>query len=270
MKRLLLCSMATVWLSIAVLSQCTEFTVFQTKGEVTMSQGTTSMAVQKNMKPGENSVLKIGQGSYAVLLSGNDKALRLIKPGSYAFADLQSMCRKSQTSLTREYMNYVAQSIIEKEEPKTAMVIKGAVYRSRTEFERTDMILPSDSSVISADKVTFAWHTSPAKKSRYLHIYENGVKNIYSRLLSDTTMSLPSFLFKPQTIYFWLVSNSPDPSDKEVRFTFIHGDKEWKKEFLEDENVMAELEREMQKTKKKIEQEKSKNTVVKPDTLKVK
>lgn len=268
MKHWLLLIVASLWFSYTAWPQCTEFTVFQIKGEVTLTREAARMVVQKNMKLGRNDIIKIGTGSYATLLSGNDKALRLTIPGSYAYADLQSMCQKTQTSLTREYMNYVAQSIIEKEEPKTAMVIKGAVYRSKTEFEKTVMILPPDSSVISADKVTFAWHASPNKKSRYLHIYENGTKNTYSRLLSDTSMTLPSFMFKSQTIYFWLVSNLPDPSDNEVRFTFVHGDKDWKKEFLEDENVMVELERQMQKTKKKIEQEKAKKPTTAPDTLK--
>ncbi|MEI7982451.1 MAG: hypothetical protein WCI71_12425, partial [Bacteroidota bacterium] len=200
--------------------------------------------------------------------SGTDKALRLTNPGTYSYADLKSVCLKSQTSLTKEYMNYVAQSIIEKEEPKTAMVIKGAVYRTRMTFEKTDMILPPDSSVISLEKINFAWHHAANNAPRYLIIYENGVKEIYSRLLSDTTVSIQASLFKPRTIYFWLVSADQKPADKEARFTFVFGDKEWKSQFLDNENVMNELENEIQKTNSKIKESKPRNTDSNQDTLK--
>jgi hypothetical protein len=253
--------------SFDALPQCNEFMVFRTKGDVKLIRGTKASVTLKNMKIEESDQLRLGPESYAVMLSGSDKALRLTVTGIYSYTDLRSMCQKNQTSLTREYMNYVAQSIIEKEEPKTAMVIKGAVYRTRMQYEKSDMILPPDSSVVSSEMVNFSWHRAADNSARYLIILENGVKEIYSKLLSDTTISLQASLFKPQTIYFWLVSTNQKPSDKEARFTFVFGDKEWKTEFLDNENVMNELENEIQKTNKKIKGTKPGNSGINADTL---
>ncbi|MCK9203041.1 MAG: hypothetical protein M0P58_01225 [Bacteroidales bacterium] len=268
MKHLVLIIVLMGAISFNTYSQCDEFMVFRTKGDVKMIKGSVVQPAQKNMKAGSNCQLKVGANSYAILISGSDKALRLTSPGTFSYSDLQSMCRKNQTSLTKEYMNYVAQSIIEKEEPKTAMVIKGAVYRARTVYEKTDMVLPADSSVISSDLLDFVWHRSPGIDSKYILIYENGAREIYSKKISDTTVSISSTLFKPETIYFWLVSTNQKPADNEPRFHFVYGDKEWKTEYLDNENVMNELENEIQKTDAKIKEAKSKGSGVEKDTLK--
>jgi len=132
------------------LAQCDEFTVFRTKGEVNLVKGGVTAIAEKNAKLMPGLQLKVGAGSYAILISGSDKALRVTSPGTFSYGELQTLCRKNQSSLTKEYLNYVAQSIIEKEEPKTAMVIKGAVYRTLGVYEKADMILPADSSVITS------------------------------------------------------------------------------------------------------------------------
>ena len=257
MKRPLFIFFLLLIFQTSTLAQCNDFVIYYTKGEVTIMKGLSKGTARKNMKMEEGSQLVIGNEASVILLSGNDKALRLATPGKLSFGDIRATCQKNQTSLTKEYMKYVAQSIMEKEEPQTAMVIKGAVYRTRTEFEKTRMILPQDSSVISSDSIRFSWQKPADTAGAYLLIYENGVKEIFSQQISDTTLILESFLFKPQTIYFWLVSSSPKPSDKEVRFTFVYGDKEWKTEFLNEwDKTMMELEGDLDKIQKKMKQKK--------------
>ncbi|MFZ4563033.1 MAG: hypothetical protein ACOYNU_06605 [Bacteroidales bacterium] len=120
-------------------------------------------------------------------------------------------------------------------------------------LKKTDMILPADSSVISSDLIRFAWHPTTGIPSKYLKIYENGVKEIYSKLLADTTALIESSLLKPQNIYFWLVTTKQQPTDDEVRFTFVFGEKEWKTDFLDNEDqLMKELESEINAMEKKM------------------
>jgi hypothetical protein len=183
--------------------------------------------------------------------------MRISSPGKYSYADIRGSCQQNQTSLTAAYLKYVAQAITEKEEPLTAMVIKGAVYRTRTVFEKTDMILPADSSVITSGKILFAWHPSPTAASKYLKIYENGLKEVYSQLLPDTSVIIESDLFRPQVIYFWLVTGNQIPTDDEIRFTFVFGEKDWRTDFLDNEaQWMKELESEIEATQKKIKKQK--------------
>lgn len=234
------------------LAQCDEFTVFRTKGEVKLVKGGVSSDAEKNVKILPGLQLQVGVGSYAILISGSDKALRVTTPGSLSYVDLQTLCRKNQSSLTKEYLNYVAQSIIEKEEPKTAMVIKGAVYRTLGVYEKTDMILPPDSSVITSYMVKFAWLRHAGNDPLYFFIYENGVNEIFSKKVKDTTVMVPSTLFKPQTIYFWLVSKNEKPTDNEPRFHFVYSDTDWKAEFLDDEATMKGLEDQIRKVNVKI------------------
>jgi len=237
-------------------AQCDEFTVYNTKGNVTIENGTSRVPAKKNMKILKGSVLQVAPESSVILLSGSDQALRIATSGSYNYQGIYSLCKKNQTSLTKEYVKYVAQSVIEKEEPITAMVVKGAVYRTRTVFEKTDMILPADSSVISSDPVVFVWHPTLGAPL-YLNIYENGVNEIYSKQLSDTTVMVGSSIFKPQTLYFWLVSPNRKPTDKEVRFTFVYGKKEWKTDFLDNGGQWAkELESEINATEQKLRKKK--------------
>ncbi|MEI6174775.1 MAG: hypothetical protein WCR01_13575 [Bacteroidota bacterium] len=253
MKSQLLIVLILVLISTSAFPQCTEFTIYRTKGDVTLNPGSVKGTALKNMKFQEQAVLNIPQDGYVILLSGTDKALRLTTPGKYTYNEIKTTCRQKQTSLTTEYLKYVAQSITEKEEPLTAMVIKGAVYRTRQVFEKTDMILPADSSVISSDLIRFAWHPTTGIPSKYLKIYENGVKEIYSKLLADTTALIESSLLKPQNIYFWLVTTKQQPTDDEVRFTFVFGEKEWKTDFLDNEDqLMKELESEINAMEKKM------------------
>jgi len=257
MKRILLLVAILGFFQLTSIAQCDDFIIYHTKGNVTFIKGISKGTPRKNMKLEEGTQLVIGTEASVILLSGNDKALRLASPGKLSFGDIHSLCQKNQTSLTKEYMKYVAQSIMEKEEPQTAMVIKGAVYRSRTEFEKTEMILPEDSSVISSDSIRFAWHKPAGPAGNYLLIYENGVKEIFSQQLSDTTITLEAFMFRPQTIYFWLVSPTPKPSDKEVRFTFVYGEKEWKTEFLDEwDKTMKELEGDLDSIQLKMKERK--------------
>ena len=253
MKSTLLFALVLLSISTAVFPQCNEFKIYRTKGDVTLLPVPLKGTELKNVKLKEQSVLNIPQDGYVILLSGSDKALRLKTPGKYLYSDIKTICQQSQTSLTTEYLKYVAQTITEKEEPLTAMVIKGAVYRTRQVFEKTDMILPADSSVISSELIRFAWHPTPGIPSKYLKIYENGVKEIYSKSLSDTTVAIESDLLNPQAIYFWLVTVNQQPKDDEIRFTFVYGEKEWKTDFLDNEDqLMKELEGEINAMEKKI------------------
>lgn len=231
-------------LSVYAHAQCTDFIIYQAKGEVDVLQGSDVVAAKKNMKLTANCKLSLGPESAVILLSGKDKALRLTTPGMHPMATIKATCMKNQSSLTKEYLNYVAQSILDQGEPKTAMVIKGAVYRTRTEFEATPMILPLDSSVVTVDPVTFAWHSGTPGVPKYLLIYENGVKEVFSKMVVDTTLAVDASLFKPETLYFWLISNSDAPSDKEPRFTFLSGEPDWQDKFLDEqwEATMKELE----------------------------
>lgn len=245
---------AFVMITIFGQAQCNDFIIYQAKGEVNLLQGNTTQPARKNLKLTSDCSLSLGAEAAVILLSGKDKALRLTKPGTLTMTEIRATCMKNQSSLTKEYLNYVAQSILEKSEPKTAMVIKGAVYRTRTELEPTPMIEPADSSVTSDDPVTFAWHLGTPGIPRYLLIYENGVNVVYSKMLSDTTQTIEANLFKPDVIYFWLVSTSDTPSDKEPRFTFIAGESDWQTKFLDEqwEETMNELEGELEGLQGKI------------------
>jgi len=237
----------------AAFSQCAGFKIYRTTGEVNLMPGPVKGTALKNKILNEQSVLNIEAGGNVILLSGSDKALRINKPAKYTYADIHAMCQQNQTSLTKEYIKYVAQTITEKEEPLTAMVIKGAVYRTKEMFETTEMILPADSSVIFSETILFAWRPAPGGAAKYLKIYENGVREIFSKLLSDTTFIINSELFSPQKIYFWLVSPNQQPTNDEVRFTFVKSNPDWKTDFLNlDDQLMNELENEINATEKKL------------------
>jgi hypothetical protein len=257
MKKQLPIATILLFLSVIVHAQCSDFIIYQSKGEVDIVEGSDVMAAKKNMKLTPDCRLSIGPESAVILLSGKDKALRLTSPGMHPMATIRATCMKNQSSLTKEYLNYVAQSILDKGEPKTAMVIKGAVYRTRTEFEATPMILPADSSVATNDPVTFAWHPGTPGVPKYLLIYENGVKEVFSKMVVDTTLTVDASLFKPETIYFWLISNSDTPSDKEPRFTFIAGESDWQYKFLDEqwEATMKELEGDLDSLQQRLKKQ---------------
>ncbi len=257
MKNSILFIIAFTFLWLQSHSQCEEFMIYQTKGEVKLLHGTSSQPAQKNMKLSGSDRLTLAPEAAVILLSGKDKALRLTTSGTFSQAQIKSICMQNQSSLTKEYLNYVARSIIEKGEPMTAQVIKGAVYRTRTEFEKTLMILPADSSVVSADPLIFQWHMDSYDSPVYLLIYENGVKQIYSKMISDSTISLEANLFQPDVMYFWLISSSPAPSDKEVRFTFIQGAPDWQNKMLEEwAATMKELQGQMDSLRMKMKKKK--------------
>lgn len=233
MKRYLLILVFALFSSV-VDAQCDEFIVYQTKGKVLLLQGTASVAAKKNTRITNETKLSVAADAMVVLVSGKNKALRINTPCTLSFADLHAMCMKNQSSLTKEYFNYVAQSTIEKGEAKSAMVVKGAVYRSRNKFGKPLMVNPADSSIVQGGKVTFTWRRDKSNTPKHLFIFENGVKKIYSKQLTDTCITLESSLFKHKVIYFWLVSSSPTPADQEPRFTFIHPDADWQKKFLDE------------------------------------
>ncbi|MEI7491998.1 MAG: hypothetical protein WCK92_11405 [Bacteroidota bacterium] len=258
MKTAIFLFLAFVILPFWSLAQCDAFVIYLAKGEVKVHYGATVKPAQKNMRLNVSSSLSLGKDAGVILLSGKDKALRLTSKGNFTYAQIRSTCMNNQTSLTTEYLKYVAKSIIDNGEPLTAMVIKGAVYRSRTEYEKTSMILPADSSVLTSGQVTFAWHPGNPGEERYLLIYENGVTQVYSKLVSDTSIVMDAALFKPQVIYFWLVSNTPQPSDKEPRFTFIHAEEDWQNKVLDDwAATMKELEGQLDGLKQKMNDKKN-------------
>ena len=249
--------MVLVSVSKLMFAQCSEFILYQAKGDVKVMQGSDSRLVQNNMKLTGDMHLLLANNTCVILLSGKDKALRLNVAGNYSMSEIKATCLKNQTSLTKEYLKYVAQSIIESGDPGTAMVIKGAVYRSRTEFEKTAMIEPADSSVVSSEQVTFTWRMGTAGVPKYLLIYENGVKQVYSGMLADTSVSINAELFKPGVIYFWLVSLNDIPSDKEPRFTFTYGETDWQSKFLEEWSAtMEELNNDVDGLQQKIKSKK--------------
>lgn len=208
---------------------------------------------QKNQTILGNIQLIAGQNSSAVLLMGTNKALNIDGPGVYSFDDLKALCIKNQTSLTSQYIKYIANSIIKKEEPKTAMVIKGAVYRTKTAMERVNMILPADSSVIDSDSIHFLWNKPDENEPLFLVIYENGVKEIYRNQFSATSTTLNTSLFKPQTIYFWLVSKNAVPGNDEIHSSFVIGEKQWKTQLLDHYGqIMKELEDANIETERKL------------------
>lgn len=253
MQHKILTTLILLSISPGVFSQCNEFIIYRTKGDVTLHPGSIKGILLKNHRLNEQSSLIVPPDGSVILLSGTEKAMRINTPGTYSYGNIKTTCQKNQTTLTIEYLKYVAQSIMEKEEPLTAMIIKGAVYRTRKSFEVTDMILPSDSSVISSDIIRFSWRPTPGIASKYLKIYENGVKEVYSKLHSDTTVIIGSDLLKPKVLYFWLVTVNPKPTDNEVRFNFVFAEKNWRAEFIDSEEVwMKELEGELNATEKKI------------------
>ena len=244
-------------ITLRLSAQCDDFTVYHSIGEVIIKQGSLLTPVKKNMKIKPGAILQIGEKSSVILLTGNDKALKLSQPAILTYSGLSANCQKNQSSLTHEYLKYVGQSIIEKEEPQTAMVIKGAVYRTRAEFSNSLMRLPADSSVITSDSVRFAWRSPVESTPRYLLIFENGVKLVYSSQMTDTTVTLPNREFKPGTIYFWLVSSSDTPADNEPRFTFVHGTSSWQNTVLDQwTKTLKELEGEVDDVQKKLDSKK--------------
>ncbi len=258
MKTVIIFFLVFVILPFRSLAQCDEFVIYLAKGEVKVHYGSVVKPAQKNMKLNVSSSLSLGKDAGLILLSGKDKALRLTSAGNFTYAEIRSTCMKNQSSLTTEYLKYVAKSIIDNGEPLTAMVIKGAVYRSRTEYEKTAMILPADSSVVTSGQVTFAWHPGNPGEERYLLIYENGVTQVYSKMLSDTSIVIDAALFKPRVIYFWLVSSTAEPSDKDPRFTFIHGEDDWQNKVLDEwAATMKELEGQLDGLKQKMNDKKN-------------
>ena len=253
MHNKILTTLILLCISTVVFSQCNDFIIYRTKGDVTLHPGSIKGNLLKNQRLNEQSSLNVSPDGSVILLSGTEKALRINTAGTYSYGNIKLTCQKNQTTLTIEYLKYVAQSIMEKEEPLTAMVIKGAVYRTRKSYEPTEMILPMDSSVISSDIIRFSWHPTPGIASKYLKIYENGVKEVYSKLHSDTTVIIGSELFKPKVLYFWLVTTNLKPTDDEVRFNFVYAEKNWRTEFIDNEDLwMKELEGELNATEKKI------------------
>jgi len=258
MKKSLMLIIPGLLIRIMVFGQCTSFITYHTKGDVALLRSGVSTPLKKEMKIDPGTVLRVGTGGSVILLTGNDKALRLTQPVTLSYSDLSVACRKNQSSLTQEYMKYVAQAIIEKEESQTAMVVKGAVYRTRAEYSNCLMRIPADSSVITEESIRFAWQPPADDTPRYLLIYENGVKRIFSQKVSDTTLTLPISGFKPATIYFWLVTTSENPSDNEPRFTFVHGTPQWQNTILDQWAVtMKELEGEMDEVQKKLDAKKN-------------
>jgi hypothetical protein len=83
-------------------SQCTEFKIYRTKGDVTLLPGSVKGIGLKYMTLNEQSVLNIAPEGYVILLSGSDKALRITTPGKYSYADIKTTCQQNQTSLTKE------------------------------------------------------------------------------------------------------------------------------------------------------------------------
>ena len=240
-----------------VIAQCDDFIVYQTKGKVLLLQGTSSVPAKKNAKITTETKLSVSADAVVILLSGKNKALRINTPGTLSFADLNAICMKNQSSLTKEYFNYVAQSTVAKGEAQTAMVVKGAVYRSRNQFGKPLMMYPADSSVVTGGKVCFTWHRYKAGTQKYLIIFENGVKKVYSKQTADTSITLESTIFKKNALYFWLVTSSQTPSDKEPRFSFVHTNSDWQKKFLDEwSSDMKEFENEFDKGQTKYNQEK--------------
>lgn len=240
-------------LPIMAAGQCKDFTVFSSGGDVKMIHSSIKETVKKNMKVMPDSRLMVGTNSWVIILTGSDKAMKVEDKGSYTYTGLQESCEKNQTSLTTEYLKYVANSLIKKEEPVTAMVIKGAVYRSLGKFEKALMIAPADSSVLSDPRVRFSWH-KPGLSPSFLLIYENGTKELYSKQMSDTTISLEASMFKPNKIYFWLICSTSKPSNEEPRYKFSYAGKEWRSEILgEWERMMIEYEKEKASMKKEMQ-----------------
>ena len=213
-------------------TQCDDFVVFQVKGSVSMNENGGKLQLKKNVVIPSNCKIFISNNSSLVLLCGNDRALSITNPGFYTYENLKSACLKNKSSLSKEYFKYVAQKIIEKEEPQTVMVIKGAVYRTKKTYEYTSMIQPKDSAIISSDSLKFVWHKPINEKSIYFLLYENGVNKLINVNCKDSSLSLSTSIFKKNTIYFWIVSNSETPNDDEVRFHFIYDDWDWKENYL--------------------------------------
>jgi hypothetical protein len=257
MARLITLCLTFIVITAQLRAQCDDFSFYYVSGSVFIKQGSILTAAKKNLDLVPGSVLQIGNESSVILLTGPDRALRLSQQGNLTYANLQDICRKNQSSLTSQYVKYVAHTLIEKQESQTAMVIKGAVYRTRATFTNSLMRTPPDSSVIASDSVVFSWQQPPDNKPAFLLISENGVKSVYLSPVSGTTMVLPARIFREGMIYFWLISKSPTPSDNEPRFTFVLGTHNWQTIVLDEwARTMTELEQENQDVKKKLESKK--------------
>ncbi len=257
MKKIVLLFPAILFLSWKAAGQCETFTAYHTRGIVLVLKGGVSEPLKKETRIDAGSILRIGQGSSVILLSGKDRALRLTEPATLTFSDLSALCRNNQSSLTAEYMKYVARAIIDKEESQTAMVIKGAVYRTRADYANSLMRLPADSTVIPAGPIQFVWQRPPGGEPVYLMVFENGTKRIWSSQVTDTTLTLREDLFQPGIIYFWMVTGSEIPGDSEPRSTFVLGPPQWRQEVLDNwSKMMEELESDLDDIRRKLDTKK--------------
>jgi len=253
-----------------VLSQCDKFSVFQIKGIVTYTDNGKKLNLNKNDLISKTGKLFVNSNSSIVLLCGNDKALTLSQSGFYSYEYLKSACIKNKTTLTREYFKYVAQKIVDKEDPKTVMVIKGAVYRTKGVFEQVAMIQPKDSAIISSDSLKFIWQKPKNINALYFILYENGLKKILNISCKDTCLTINSNILMQNKMYFWLVSTNENPTNNEVRYHFIFDDKNWKENYLINmESIKEELLNKGEKMKEKNiqDQEQKKEEYLKENKL---
>jgi len=107
-------------------------------------------------------------------------------------------------------------------------------------------------SVIISHNVILEAHSDHGPVPDFVRVYSGNQDTIRSIYILATAL-IESSLLKPQNIYFWLVTTKQQPTDDEVRFTFVFGEKEWKTDFLDNEDqLMKELESEINAMEKKM------------------
>lgn len=230
-----ICFACLIWLiPLGAFPQCSNFTVYSFNGNVSVLYAGNKQPVTKNLHLNERNKLEIGSNSRVILLAGDQKAIRLEKAGSFTYTDLQNECRKNITSLTSEYVKYIAESVMNKDEPATAMVIKAAVYRSQDEYIKAPMLAPPDSSVLTGKQIAFAWKRVNECAMPFLTVVENDKKVIMSKQISDTVFHAERTMFMTGKVYSWVVSPFQNPPANIPKFHFVLGEKDWENKALDE------------------------------------
>lgn len=240
-------------------SQCSQFVVYQSKGEnyIESKMQKTKLKIQTEVLKDEKII--VGLNSLVVVISNKEKVIKLNDKGSYSYDQIKDKCLNSKSNLTKEYVRYIGEKIIEKQEPQSAMVIKGAVYRSEAKFENETKTYPENNSVVeNVENLEFRIDDETMNKEREFILYENGNKVVYSTTTNENKIVLPeSVELKNDAIYLWKIGDQT--SGDSVLNSFVVVSKNWKEDFLNDISLMkVEFDKDLKLLKDKDTEEREK------------
>lgn len=233
-------------------SQCTQFVVYQSKGDNYIERNMQKAKLKIQTEVLKEEKIIVGLNSLVVVISNKEKVIKLNDKGIYSYEQIKDKCLNSKSNLTKEYVKYIGEKIIEKQEPQSAMVIKGAVYRSEAKFEDETKTYPENNSVVeNVENLEFIIDDNSMDKEREFILYENGNKVIYSTSTNENKIVLPeSVELKKDAIYLWKIGDQT--SGDTVLNSFVVVSKNWKEDFLNDISLMkVEFDKDLKQLKDK-------------------